>query len=120
MLKKTGKKENYQNESSKNILKQIPSLKDVEFIHSEFDLLNIPQNSFVYCDPPYAKATKYHCEFDSDKFWNWVREKSETNTVIVSEYSAPDDFECIWEKEISSVLSGSKKQSVEKLFMKKA
>lgn len=43
---------------------------------------------------------------------------SKGHIVFVSEYKAPDDFECVWEKEIVSSLTqdtGSKK-AVEKLF----
>ena len=41
--------------------------------------------------------------------------------VFVSEYSAPDDFECVWEKQTKSSLSangvsGGSKASTEKLF----
>lgn len=35
---------------------------------------------------------------DYEHFWNWVRFMSAHNFVLVSEQSAPDDFEIIWEK----------------------
>ncbi|PJC56904.1 hypothetical protein CO024_00620, partial [Candidatus Gracilibacteria bacterium CG_4_9_14_0_2_um_filter_38_7] len=43
------------------------------------------------------------------------------HSVFVSEYSAPDDFECVWEKKVKSSLSangvcGGNKGSVERLF----
>jgi DNA adenine methylase len=42
--------------------------------------------------------------------------------VFVSEYNAPDDFVCVWQKEAKSSLSangkiGGNKTSVEKLFV---
>ena len=42
-------------------------------------------------------------------------------TIFVSEYNAPDDFKCVWQKEAKSSLSangkiGGNKISVEKLF----
>ena len=43
---------------------------------------------------------------------------SKGHIIFVSEYNAPDDFECVWQKEIVSSLTqdtGSKK-AVEKLF----
>lgn len=48
----------------------------------------------VYCDPPYANTTKYTGtpDFDTDKFWNVMREWSKDNDVYISEYEAPDDF----------------------------
>ena len=61
----------------------------------------ICKNALIYCDPPYAGTTKYRFgSFDSNSFWQWCRDMSKKgNTVIVSEYNAPDDFNCIWSKE---------------------
>lgn len=38
-------------------------------------------------------------------FWMWVRKVSRKAKVFVSEYSAPEDFECIWEKQITNAMS---------------
>lgn len=48
-------------------------------------------------------------------------EKLGCECVFVSEYNAPADFECVWQKEAKSSLSangkiGGNKVSVEKLF----
>lgn len=100
-------------------LKQSPKLQGVEFICSSYDVLTIPPNSLVYCDPPYANTTKYHTDFDHAKFWEWCRTKTKAGHVVfISEYNAPGDFECIWQKTIVSSLTkdtGSK-YGVEKLF----
>jgi DNA adenine methylase len=112
----------YQQEAINNVLKQAENLKGVEFVCCGYDELEIPTMSLIYCDPPYAGTTKYKDEFDHDKFWQWCRDKAnEGHTVFVSEYSAPSDFKCVWEKEFSSSLSangkiGGNKKSVEKLF----
>jgi len=117
---KTGVKRNYQAEAKRNVLKQVENLKDVVFINKKYDEFKIPLNSIVYCDPPYKNTAKY--DFDHDLFWEWVRKINRQGCkVYVSEYIAPDDFTCIWEKDAASSLSangvteGSKK-SVEKLF----
>lgn len=34
-------------------------------------------------------------------FWNWVRKISKKNFVVISEQNAPDDFDIIWEKEVT-------------------
>jgi len=80
--------------------------------------LNIPPQSIIYCDPPYAGTTKYKDDFNHAEFWQWCRVKvKEGHTVFVSEYNAPDDFECIWEKEIQSGLNvNSTKKGIERLF----
>lgn len=80
-------------------------------------------NVLIYCDPPYKKSKPYKIsllgKFYHDDFWDWVREQSETNPVIVSEYIAPDDFICLWSKsDITSNLKGEgTKTSTEKLFI---
>lgn len=116
---------NYQDEAFRNTLTQIPNLKGVKFIHSSYDQLEIPSNSIIYCDPPYEGTAKYKDDFDHKKFWNWCREKSkEGHQVFISEYKAPEDFECIWSQEVKSSLSangkiGGNKVSIEKLFIYK-
>ena len=100
------------------------TLKDVVFLNEDYTSLAIPTESVVYCDPPYADTTGYKDSFDSSRLWDWVREISKNNTVYVSEYNAPADFECIWEKQTKSSLSangksGGSKASTEKLFILK-
>lgn len=101
------------------LIKQIHSLNSVKFIHSSYDKLEIPCSSIIYCDPPYANTTKYKDGFDHGKFWQWCRCKvTEGHQVFVSEYSAPDDFACVWEKEIQSGLNtNTTKKGTEKLFV---
>lgn len=112
-------KRNYVKEAYNNMLKQIPHIKDINFECSSYDEMSIPGNSIIYCDPPYRDTTKYNTSFDYDKFYNWCREmRSKGHQIFVSEYNMPDDFKCVWQKEIVSSLTkdtGSKK-AVEKLF----
>lgn len=112
-------KRDYVTESYKNAQKQTTKLQGVEFINKSYLDLELSGNSLIYCDPPYEGSTKYTGNFDHSKFWQWCRDRSrEGHLVFVSEYNAPDGFECVWEKEIVSSLTqdtGSKK-SVEKLF----
>lgn len=103
-------------------LKQFPRLKGVIFDYSGYDGLDIPERSIVYCDPPYECTTGYGkqtAKFIHEHFWQWVRGKvKEGHRVFVSEYKAPDDFVCIWEKVITSGLST--KKGNEKLFIHKS
>jgi DNA adenine methylase len=73
----------------------------------------------IYADPPYAKTTGYKDKFDHEQFWKWCREKkAEGHAIFVSEYDAPADFICVWDKQVNSSLTkntGAKK-AVEKLF----
>lgn len=107
---------NYLREKRNNILRQ--DLSGIKLECCSYDELVIPDNSVIYCDPPYQATTGYKDAFDSSKFWQWVREKSKAgNMVYVSEYTAPDDFKCIWEGQLTSSLSTKNKVSTEKLFV---
>lgn len=76
----------------------------------------------VYCDPPYANTLGYAAAgaFDIPAFWQTVREWTALGArVFVSEYTAPDDMTCVWEKprrmDMASA-DGSKRIVTEKLF----
>lgn len=112
-------KRDYWREYYNNITEQVKNLSGVHFVHKNYNDLWIPRGSTVYCDPPYFGTTSYKDSFDHNNFWNWVRYASITSIVYVSEYTAPDDFVCVWEKEVNNTLvkdTGSK-QGVEKLFI---
>lgn len=109
----------------KNLKKQCENLKDTKFIHMAFQ--DIPKDKIqgyvIYCDPPYRGTTKYKTEtFPYDEFYQWVKDMSVHNTVLVSEYNMPDEFECIWQKEHKTLLDSNKSSGdsknvrVEKLY----
>lgn len=102
-----------------SLVKATAALKGVLFKCSPYLDLIIPKNSIIYCDPPYKGATKYKDDFDHDVFFKWCRGKAKSgHTVFISEYNAPDDFVCIWQKEIQSGLNvNSTKKGAEKLFV---
>ena len=123
---KSGGSRNYPLEAFNNVVKQMPRLKGIEFAYSDYRELSIPNNSIIYCDPPY-KGTKEYREakksgFNSGEFFNWCRLKAnQGHTVFISEYEAPNDFICVWSQQVKSSLSangvcGGSKKSVEKLF----
>lgn len=121
---KSGGTRNYIEESIRNIEKQVDKIIGVEMFCKDYRELEIPKHSIVYCDIPYNGTKQYSTSknFDHDKFWQWVRDmSSKGHKVFVSEYSSPDDFTCVWEKQTKSSLSangvsGSSKVSTEKLF----
>ena len=119
-ITKDGKIRNYYQEAIRNIQRQIPNLKNVIFIHENFKNLNF-NNNFIYCDPPY-KDSKYEMykdtNFDYELYYNKVREWSEANIVLCSEYYMPSDFICIYEKTLTTTLDkNSRKKDTEKLFI---
>lgn len=118
---KIGTIRDYQKEAIRNVLGQVKGLDGVVLKNLSYLDLEIPSGSVVYCDPPYEGTTKYAGDFDHKIFWDWVRETSAKHTVFVSEYKAPEDFICVWQKEAKSSLSangkgGGNKNSIERLF----
>ena len=102
--------------SKADALKQSSKLQGVALVHSSYKDLEIPDNSLIYCDPPYENTTGYKDSFNHSDFWQWCREKhTEGHKVFISEYNAPEDFESVWSMEVSTTLNSSKKD-IEKLF----
>lgn len=106
--------------SSKILRQQSIGLKGVVFIHSPYEDLLIPEGAIVYCDPPYTNTVHYKDKFDNERFWNWCRYLvKKGHQVFVSEYKAPEDFACIWEKKVEMLMrnNANKEQRVERLFI---
>lgn len=107
--------------SLSSLKKQQETLLGVKFINqSVFDIDKINGKATIYCDPPYKDTTKYKNSFDHDRFYEWCRAMVEQgHNVFISEYNMPEDFICVWEKDVNSSLTkntGSKK-ATEKLFI---
>lgn len=117
---KIGTVRNYTDEAIRNLVKQSPNLEGIKFKCCDFKTIDPSKvNGFVvYNDIPYYNSTKYSKdEFDYEFFYDWCRELSKNNIVFTSEYWMPDDFECIWQKEIKCTLdNNSRTDKVEKLF----
>lgn len=99
------------------IMRQIPKLQGVEFRSGDYRNLRIPDESIIYCDPPYMGTAGYSGGINHDEFWQWCRERVyDGHKVYISEYQAPDDFITIWEKTIQNCFSPGKK-ATERLFI---
>ena len=109
----------YISEQIRNTEKQIDNIKDVSFIHCSYDELDIPDNSIIYCDIPYRGTKQYSVSknFDYGKFWRWCRDMSKGHKIFISEYEAPPDYKCIWEKRVTNAMNTKKTyKPTEKLF----
>lgn len=112
---------NYASNARNSILNKRAGLQDVKFSHNSYSEV-VAKDRLIYCDPPYSATTGYGAvgEFDSDKFWQTIREWcNDGNTVVISEYVAPDDFVCVKSivtKTDMHTKSG-KEARIEKLFM---
>lgn len=119
-----GTPRNHQAESSRAVIKVGEGMRAqaaTRAFHGDYSNFAIYGNEVVYCDPPYADSTGYSTgDFDSATFWETMREWSNLGAeVFVSEYSAPEDFECLWSKDlIVQVKRGDEQRhtNTEKLF----
>ncbi len=89
---------NYAAGTKNSLLKHLPHVSSAIFNFASYADL-APTDSLVYCDPPCQNTTAYGAveAFDHDEFWEVMRRWSKANTVLVSEYNAPEDFVCVAE-----------------------
>lgn len=113
----------YVGESRRTLLKTMDTLQNAKFVCMDYRDVEIPEDSIVYADPPYVNTTRYTKEkFDSDVFWEYMREISKNHIVFISEQVSPNDFVEIWSKPLKRTLDVNKNNYftvTEKLFVHK-
>ena len=117
-----GKKRDYQKEAIKSFNRTVEALRGMPSLTLSsvpYTEMEIPENSVIYCDPPYDGTTQYKNKgFNHDRFWQWAEMMSESNTVFVSEYSTRSDlFIPTWSHDINSSLGRTSKRATEKLYI---
>jgi DNA adenine methylase len=95
---------------------------NVFFRHCRYNEMDYRPNSLIYCDPPYASTAGYKGAgegFDSAAFWEWAEDMTlQGHTVVVSEFTAPDNWECIYSRDIGRGLRSNKDTHYnDRLFM---
>ena len=112
--------DDYCAQAKRGLLKDLVGIQSATFTCLDYRDVEIPDGVVVYCDPPYSNTTGYTVgQFDTNEFWDYMRQLSKRCNVYISEESAPDDFECIWSKEKVRTLEKSDnvgRVKVEKLF----
>ena len=112
----------YISEQIRNTLSQIPLLLDVDFRCGSYEEIELPpvSKTTIYCDIPYKGVKQYTTSknFDYEMFYDWCREKYEEGyRIFVSEYQMPDDFKCVWQKQVTNAMNQTiTKKPIEKLF----
>ena len=113
----------YYQEGKRNLEAQISMLKGIEFECIDYKQINQPKGMMIYCDPPYENVKQFanSQKFDYIQFWEIMRQWSVDNYVIISELNAPDDFICIWQKDVQRSIKSddSKIRAIEKMFVYK-
>lgn len=119
------KREDHILEAYNGTMRQIREFKHLstsKFLYGDYESINYPENSVIYCDPPYQSTKRYMGgDFDHVRFWEWARKMSRKgHIVLVSEYTAPDDFKCIWSMDRADGMPmshGKQGKKTEKLFV---
>lgn len=112
---------NYAAQSGRSVLKQLPDLRKAVFRCSDYKDLDIPPDSIIYVDPPYAGTTNaYLNTVVEQEFWytcsKWA---GQGHKVYVSNYHAPKDWIPVWQGTLRSSLdldTGSK-HGLERLYV---
>ena len=117
---KAGTVRNYYAEAKRNLENQIDSLQGIQWKSGDYrTTCSDYEGCLIYCDPPYLGTKRYSSDFEfyHEEFWDWCREMSERNVVLISEHNARDDFKTVWEMPIKRTIDNNKRVSaVEKLF----
>lgn len=102
-----------------SLLKKSKGLVGASFICKDYRDLK-PTNKIIYCDPPYKETTKiFDRDFNTDEFWDIMRDWSKDNIVVISEYNAPSDFKTLLEIPTNTGIrdkTGKVSPRIEKLF----
>ena len=126
VVTKIGTIRNYTDEAIRNLKKQAPNLKNINFYNCDFR--DLPKDKIkgyvIYCDIPYKGTTKYKADkFPYEEFYQWCKDMAKDNIVLISEYNMPKVFRVIWEKEVKTSLNCNRKaedesnKRVERLFI---
>lgn len=102
-------------------LKDAPGLAGINFNSGSYDVLEIPERSLVYCDPPYVNTTEYSGSkviipvgdalsknnWNAARFWRWCDRLIDDKgcIVFVSEYKGPeggDVYGKVWSPELKA------------------
>jgi len=98
-----GSDRNYCQNAKGTLLKKHSKLGAVVFTNLNYSDVQIPSESFIYCDIPYKDTTKYSVgDFKHNDFYKYAKQKqSEGHTVYVSEYehNVPEDWKVVWRHE---------------------
>ncbi len=108
-------------EAYKDSIRLLQQIKKSNICNAkEYDsfINSFPDNTLIYCDPPYSGTTKYKSAFDHNRFWEVMRKKSHYHQIFISEYNAPNDFKEVWsiQRKVNLNTKFVKQSRMEKVF----
>ena len=101
----------YLMDSKKALKLSKPQLQTVVFTEGDYRSINIPDNSIVYCDPPYEGVRSGYGQgkFNHQEFYKWLGKiKSDNVQVYLSEYKKPKGGVLVWQKDVSVTVNTTK------------
>lgn len=109
--------------ASEGVVKKVAKMQDVFFNCLDYrsyeldDKIKIGgDRDVVYCDIPYRGTTGYGLDFEHNQFWLIAKQWAQTGAVVlVSEYTAPEDWEVVAEWPLRNKLNRGI-QAAERLF----
>lgn len=104
----------------RKMMGKVSSIQCGSYFDYKFDESMNPDNTVVYCDPPYIGTSfRQYKEgrFHHERFYWWLR--NSRFLCIVSEFSMPSDFVCVFECERNVITEGkgASRKSTERLFV---
>lgn len=102
-------------------------LKHAVFTAGDYRDVEIPPDTVMYCDPPYANTLGYDGAkgFESAEFWACMDELLDNTpnlSIFVSEQTAPNGWREVWRKEclqeVNKTPKNAGRRRVERLFYK--
>lgn len=98
-------------------LKRLEMSGNIEIFNTDYQNIEIPHDSVIYCDIPYRNTDGYRFDFDYERFYGWAKRQ---DNIYISEYNMPDDFRVVDSIEKTVNLSAvTTTKSIEKLFTPK-
>lgn len=106
-------KTNYAEQATISLLRRIKLMKHFAFESVDYRELEIPDNSIIYCDPPYSGTLGYEKNgknsFDTSAFWNWCDDMAKKgHKIFVSEYNIPEHWKVIMKKTVKCYMDKTK------------
>lgn len=78
-----------------------PKYKKIKFVCDDYKNIDIPHDALIYIDPPHYGVKPYgiSLNFNYKTLYEWLKEKSQTNKIYISEKYLPEEFDkfIIWQ-----------------------
>lgn len=83
--------------SAVKVLKEVNNLRF--YCNDYWEIIKDLKNWVIYCDPPYESRSKIHGVkfFDYALFWDRMRKLSLKNSIYISNFKYPNDFEILYD-----------------------